>query len=32
MFDTQDSLEEMIDRLRVMMSKLTTKDNGLKTV
>ena len=28
-FKTQDGLEEKIDRLRVMMSKLTSKDDGL---
>ena len=27
-FDTQDRLEDKIDRLRVMMSKLAAKDNG----
>ena len=27
--DTQDGLEEMIERLTVMMSKLTAKDDGL---
>ena len=27
-FDTQDGLEGKIDRLTVMMSKLTTKDHG----
>ena len=27
-FDTQDSLEEKIDRLRSMMSKLTAQDDG----
>ena len=28
-FDTQDGLEEKIDRLTTMMSKLTAKDDGL---
>ena len=28
-FDTQDGLEEKIDRLTVTMSKLTAKDDGL---
>ena len=28
-FDTQDGLEEKIDRLTVLMSKLTAKDDGL---
>ena len=28
-FDIQDVLEEMIDRLTTMMSKLTAKDEGL---
>ena len=29
-FNTQDGLEDKIDRLTVMMSQLTTKDGGLK--
>ena len=28
-FDTQDRIEENIDKLTVMMNKLTTKDDGL---
>ena len=28
-FDTQDGLEDKIDRLTVMMGKLATRDNGL---
>ena len=27
-FDTQDGLEEKIDRLTTMMTKLTTQDDG----
>ena len=27
-FDTQDGLEDKIDKLTVMMGKLATKDNG----
>ena len=28
-FDTQDRLEDKINRLTVMMAKLATKDNGI---
>ena len=28
-FDTQDGLQDKIDKLRVMMNKLATRDNGM---